>query len=104
MLVVAAGVLAYGIHDLQEADFLPGLRHLAFDIGATVPPDSWYGTLLKGVLNFQPDPTVLQVVVWAVYVIPVMGLFLAPQRGPRVPEPRKETESVQADRGSGASS
>ncbi|MGW4698874.1 iron uptake transporter permease EfeU [Streptomyces sp. NPDC004285] len=83
LVVVAAGVLAYGIHDLQEADFLPGLRSLAFDISATVPPDSWYGTLLKGVFNFQPDPTVLQTTVWAAYVVPVMGLFLLPERPKR---------------------
>ncbi|MFJ8006735.1 iron uptake transporter permease EfeU [Streptomyces fagopyri] len=104
LVVVAAGVLAYGIHDLQEADFLPGLRRLAFDISATVPPDSWYGTLLKGVFNFQPDPTVLQVTVWAVYVVPVMGLFLAPQRTPRTPASRKETETARADRATGAPS
>ncbi|MFD8418797.1 iron uptake transporter permease EfeU [Streptomyces sp. NPDC059466] len=104
LVVVAAGVLAYGIHDLQEADFLPGLRHLAFDIGTTVPPDSWYGTLLKGVFNFQPDPTVIQVTVWAVYVVPVMGLFLAPQRAPRVPEPRKGAAPAQAGQGTGTPS
>ncbi|MFD5637406.1 iron uptake transporter permease EfeU [Streptomyces sp. NPDC127077] len=80
LVVVAAGVLAYGIHDLQEADFLPGLRDLAFDITATVPPDSWYGTVLKGVFNFQADPTVLQTIVWAAYVVPVMAFFLAPDR------------------------
>ncbi|MER8046732.1 iron uptake transporter permease EfeU [Streptomyces sp. NPDC094032] len=80
LVAVAAGVLAYGIHDLQEADFLPGLHRLAFDISTTIPPDSWYGTLLKGVFNFQPDPTVLQVVVWALYVVPVMVLFLLPER------------------------
>ncbi|MFF3756959.1 iron uptake transporter permease EfeU [Streptomyces sp. NPDC002185] len=80
LVVVAAGVLAYGIHDLQEADFLPGLSSLAFDVSATIPPDSWYGTLLKGVFNFQPDPTVMQTVVWAAYVVPVMGLFLLPER------------------------
>ncbi|MFE4546476.1 iron uptake transporter permease EfeU [Streptomyces sp. NPDC056785] len=83
LVVVAAGVLAYGIHDLQEADLLPGLRSLAFDITTTIPPDSWYGTLLKGVFNFQPDPTVLQAVVWAVYVVPVMAFFLAPERPKR---------------------
>ncbi|MCC5475896.1 iron uptake transporter permease EfeU [Streptomyces barringtoniae] len=78
LVVVAAGVLAYGFHDLQEANWLPGLTHLAFDISDTVPPDSWYGTLLKGVFNFQPDPTVLQVTVWLLYLIPALAIFLAP--------------------------
>ncbi|MFJ7177568.1 iron uptake transporter permease EfeU [Streptomyces massasporeus] len=80
LVVVAAGVLAYGIHDLQEADFLPGLTDKAFDISGTIPPDSWYGTLLKGILNFQPDPTTLQVAVWLLYLIPTLALFLAPTR------------------------
>ncbi|WP_427167446.1 iron uptake transporter permease EfeU [Streptomyces sp. C1-1] len=78
LVVVAAGVLAYGFHDLQEADIIPGLTHLAFDISSTIPPDSWYGTLLKGVFNFQPDPTVLQVTVWLLYLIPTLALFFAP--------------------------
>ena len=78
LVVVAAGVLAYGFHDLQEARFLPGERSLAFDISDTIPPDSWYGTLLKGVFNFQPNPTVLQVTVWLLYLIPTLALFLAP--------------------------
>ncbi|KPI31930.1 iron permease FTR1 [Actinobacteria bacterium OV450] len=76
LVVVAAGVLAYGVHDLQEAEFLPGLMNKAFDVTATIPPDSWYGTLLKGTFNFQPDPTWLQVTVWLVYLIPTLLLFL----------------------------
>ncbi|GGS40170.1 iron transporter [Streptomyces nojiriensis] len=76
LVVVAAGVLAYGVHDLQEARFLGGLGDKAFDISQTIPPDSWYGTLLKGVFNFQPDPTVLQLSVWLLYLVPVLTLFL----------------------------
>ncbi|MBV2353701.1 FTR1 family protein [Streptomyces sp. J2-1] len=78
LVVVAAGVLAYGFHDLQEANWIPGISHLAFDISDTIEPDSWYGTLLKGVFNFQPDPTVVQVTVWLLYLIPTLVVFFAP--------------------------
>jgi high-affinity iron transporter len=87
LIVVAAGVLAYGVHDLQEAGLLPGLSNLAFDVSAVVPPDSWYGTLLKGTLNFQPDPTWLQTIAWVVYVVPVLFLYLRPQGTPTAPRP-----------------
>ncbi|MGW6016312.1 iron uptake transporter permease EfeU [Streptomyces sp. NPDC055210] len=94
LVIVAAGVLAYGVHDLQEADFLPGLTNKAFDISETIPPDSWYGTLLKGILNFQPDPTILQVVVWVLYLVPTLAFFLAPSRsgrsGTKSPAPVRE--------------
>lgn len=76
LVVVAAGVLAYGLHDLQEAGWIGGLNNLAFDITSTIPKDSWYGTLLKGVFNFQADPTVLQLCAWAAYLVPTLAFFL----------------------------
>lgn len=100
LVVVAAGVLAYGVHDLQEARFLDGLADKAFDVSATIPPDSWYGTLLKGVFNFQPNPTVLQVTVWALYLVPTLALFLAPiGSGPsvRVKKQKATDEKAEAE-------
>jgi high-affinity iron transporter len=82
LIVVAAGVLAYGVHDLQEAGILPGLNSLAFDVSGTVPPDSWYGTLLRGTVNFTPATTWLQAVAWVAYVVPVFALFLRPTKQP----------------------
>jgi high-affinity iron transporter len=75
LIIVAAGVLAYGVHDLQEAGILPGLNSLAFDVSAAIPPDSWYGTLLKGVFNFSPATTWLEAIVWLSYVAIVMTAF-----------------------------
>ncbi len=86
LIFVAAGILAYGVHDLQEAGILPGLHRLAFDVSGAVPPDSWYGVLLKGVFNFSPQTTVVQAVVWVLYVGIVLTLFLRPQRA-RTPAP-----------------
>ncbi|MBJ7903434.1 iron uptake transporter permease EfeU [Streptomyces sp. DSM 110735] len=94
LVVVAAGVLAYGFHDLQEAGIVPGLTHLAFDISGVIPPDSWYGTLLKGVLNFQPDPTVVQLTVWLLYLVPVLTLFLLDPRVTAKPRGRERAEST----------
>ena len=80
LIVVAAGVLSYGIHDLQEAGILPGLNSLAFDVSNAIPPSSWYGTLLKGTVNFTPATTWLQAIAWTAYILPVFVLFLRPSR------------------------
>ncbi|HEY0374624.1 MAG TPA: iron uptake transporter permease EfeU [Amnibacterium sp.] len=75
LVVVAAGVLSYGVHDLQEGGVLPGIRSIAYDVSAAVPIDSWYGTLLKGVFNFSPAATWFEVTVWIAYVAIVGTCF-----------------------------
>ena len=80
LVVVAAGVLAYGVGDLQEAGVLPGRTSLAFDVSAAVPPTSWHGTLLQGLVNFTPTPSWLQVAAWLAYLAVVVPLFVRATR------------------------
>ena len=92
LILVAAGILAYGIHDLQEAGALPGLTTLAFDVSNVIDPGSWYATLLKGIFNFTPATTVLQAVAWGIYVAVVLTLFLRPLRAARPTAPAGESK------------
>ncbi len=89
LIVVAAGVLAYGVHDLQEAGILPGLNNLAFDVSKQIPPSSWLGTILKGTLNFSPATTWLEAIAWVGYLVPTMTVFLLRMRKQRPPTPSK---------------
>ncbi|HEU5034100.1 MAG TPA: iron uptake transporter permease EfeU [Mycobacteriales bacterium] len=80
LVVVAAGVLSYGVHDMQEGGLLPGLNSLAFDVTHQVPLSSWYGALLHGIIGFTPDTTWLQLAAFVAYVVPVMVLFFRQPR------------------------
>jgi high-affinity iron transporter len=86
LVIVAAGVLGYGLHDLQEGGVLPGLSTYAWNVTGAIPPDSWYGTLLKGVFNFSPDTTVLQALSYLLYLPPVLYFFFRRSR-PAAPAP-----------------
>ncbi|MFF4126532.1 iron uptake transporter permease EfeU [Microbispora rosea] len=78
LILVAAGIFKYGVHDLQESGLVPGLSSYAFDISGVLDPSAWYSTLLSGMFNITPQPSVLEAVAWVVYLVPVLILFLRP--------------------------
>ncbi|MFT4230035.1 MAG: FTR1 family protein [Microbacterium sp.] len=89
LVVVAAGVLAYAIHDLQEAGLVGPFSSLApidpatgvvavgwaglpfgwaFDVSVAVPPGSALAALLQATIGFMPRMSWLQVAAWALYL------------------------------------
>jgi high-affinity iron transporter len=91
LIVIAAGVLAHGLGDLQEAGLLPGQRWIAFDLTAHVDPGSWWVSLITGATELSPRMTVLQVVAWVVYLAVVIPAFVRAGRPAAAAAPPAQT-------------
>lgn len=77
LIIVAAGVLSYGIHEWQEAGLIPGDADKAFNVSSVIPPDSWYGVILRGTIGFTPEMSWLQVIGWVLFVAITLWAFLS---------------------------
>lgn len=77
LIVVAAGLFAFSIHELQEAGWFPILEAHAFEL-TSLPDDEGVGAILRGLLGYNADPTVLEVVAWLSYLVVVGALYLRP--------------------------
>lgn len=83
LVVVAAGILAYAVHELQEAGVLPGEKTYAFDIRSVVAPDSPLAAVVRGIFNLRPRMAVLEIGAWAAYLLVVLPLYLRGVGAPR---------------------
>jgi high-affinity iron transporter len=84
LIFVAAGVLTYAVHELQEAGIIPGEDSLAFDVSGTVSPESWFGALAKGIFNFNPATTWFEAIAWTGYVVFAIWIFNRPRSTTKV--------------------
>ncbi len=77
LIVVAAGVLANGLGDLQSAGWLPGSTSQAWNIDSWMKPDSFIASVLSGSIGFATTMTWLQVGVWVIYLSTVLTRYLS---------------------------
>ena len=76
LVVVAAGVLSYGIHEYQELGWLPGPDFFIWDVTSWIPKDSLVASVLGGTIGFDTTTSWLQFIVWASYLATVLSLYL----------------------------
>lgn len=90
LIVVAAGVLSYAVHEFQELGWLPGEDAIAITMPSWYDEQGWYGSILSGLFNFRASLSVLQVVAWFAYLVPTLLLFLKGPKTVRSRAPRAE--------------
>ena len=106
LIVVAAGIVAYGIGALQEAGLLPGHTSHAWDLSSYLPantsPLHWLYVLLEAMFQLNLQPSVLQVLGWCLYIVPTLVLLTLQIMG-RWPAPRQKDGIEKVDAGAQAS-
>lgn len=80
IIFVAAGLAAGAIRAFHEAGLWNHFQDVAFDLSNTLTTHSVVGTLLEGLLGYQEAPSVSEVAVWFIYLIPALLLFALPAR------------------------
>ena len=80
LIIVAAGVLSYGIHEYQELGWLPGAESFIWDVTSWMAKDSILATVLAGSIGFDTTTSWLQFLVAGTYIGLVLWLYLKPAR------------------------
>ncbi|KAB7896965.1 iron permease [Rouxiella sp. S1S-2] len=80
ILFVAAGLAAGAIRAFHEAGLWNGLQATAFDLSNVLSTDSLFGTLLEGMLGYQQAPSVSEVLVYLLYLVPALLFFFFPSK------------------------
>ncbi|MDW8846750.1 iron uptake transporter permease EfeU [Erwinia sp. MMLR14_017] len=80
ILLVAAGLAGGAIRAFHEAGLWNHFQSIAFDLSNTLSTSTLIGTLLESMLGYQESPSVSEVAVWFIYLVPALLLFYMPVR------------------------
>jgi high-affinity iron transporter len=84
LILFAAGLVAHGIHELQEAHIVPQLVEHLWDINPAVGPDGsvplfhengYIGSILKGLFGYNGNPSLLEVIGYLVYIGVIVSVY-----------------------------
>jgi high-affinity iron transporter len=81
LIFVAAGLVAFSIHEFGEAGVIPNAG-AAFNVGGILSETSPLGSVLAGLFGYRSRPTPLEVIGYLAYLVPVLALFILDGRVP----------------------
>jgi high-affinity iron transporter len=98
IILFAAGLVAKGVHEFEEAGLLPALLDPVWDLGFGDPGGSVAARVASEVFGWTPSPSLLQVLAYWSYLVPVALAFRGrtrrPTAGPADGVPVKAEASV----------
>ncbi|CAN2206145.1 FTR1 High-affinity Fe2+/Pb2+ permease [Candidatus Nanopelagicaceae bacterium] len=81
LIIVAAGVLSYGIHEFQELGWIPGADDFLWDVTPWIAKESILASLLSGTVGFDTTTSFIQFIAWSAYLVAVLVPYLSKGKG-----------------------
>ena len=79
LLLFAAGLVAHGVHELNEAGWIPAIVEQLWDTSLLINEESSLGVMLKALFGYNADPSLTEVLAYWLYL---GGITLALLRQP----------------------
>jgi len=80
LILFAAGLLAYGIHEFHEAGLIPPVVDPVWDINHIIYDKSTFGRFLTAIVGYNGNPSLVEVLSYTAYLVLALGFFLRPWR------------------------
>ncbi|MBI2652123.1 FTR1 family protein [Candidatus Woesearchaeota archaeon] len=68
LILFAAGLVAHGVHEFEEAKLVSGIITPLFDINNILNEKGLVGSFLKGLFGYNGNPSLLEVIAYASYL------------------------------------
>jgi len=78
LILFAAGLLAHGVHELQEAALLPTFVEHVWDVNSIVDENGAAGAFLKALFGYNGNPSLLEVFSYVAYLVTISLLAVRP--------------------------
>jgi high-affinity iron transporter len=75
LIFVAAGLLAHGIHELQEAGIVPIVIEHIYDINPILDEKGTLGNFLKGLFGYNGNPSLVETIAYGIYMIVTIAFW-----------------------------
>ena len=75
LILFAAGLVAHGIHEFEEAKIVNGIIAPLFDINNILNEKGIIGSFLKGLFGYNGNPSLLEVTAYVSYLVMIFILY-----------------------------
>jgi high-affinity iron transporter len=81
LILFAAGLVAHGVHEFNEAGLIPSVIEHVWDVNPILDENSMLGSMLKALFGYNGNPSLTEVLAYFAYFVAIFfGLRLSDRR------------------------